>query len=781
MAEELKTQSSDILKTTLDENGLPDIYNNLTKQGFTFDYLSACSSEDVEDLCSVLNITELLQKLKFKRCLSALAIPKPSQPRMVYSVVTESEQQCLCCIERNLHSLKTQTHPPPPRATDTRHMEQHNRVINDTFDALIAALNTQRNDSLRAVDSLWQQYTQHSRMLPTCLRELQHIETQCRQLLQCPASTASNRQTRETRMRKLLHAWLSKYEHLQLARDIEVKTVDIEQCIRSFADIVSVRPQQTCVIQSLRSMATTATTHDKPSINGLAYDASQIDAIEVPAAMVPSSQVVAPSSSSSWSFVGNDAWSFVESQSSSSQKKQQEMVEQAEHDCGWRFELKEQGVHVANGHEHETLLQSIAFKRLYVFDATSGWKERATDSVIGFYECRRTHKIRIVAREQQTRVVRLNHWVPLSSSHCARLCTKRCDVLLWNAMDDSIDDDNVAAAAMRVFCVRFAGNECGAYAQQFKKVFEFARLQNETIHCHMPLPARIQFDPVATTVIETTSNNTNNDDHGNGGTAGAAPNASESPFVWNFCAPSTMTKTTNETANEATNDDVGVFSFTWTPSSAHVNVAPNDANQQSLFFADDNNDNRFGEYMENIRNFTNEDDKQQAEERVLDNHDEDNVRCITFEPIVSLPEVEVCTGHEQETKLQSFKVRTLYRWGQDVCGAWGWKERATVTFLEFYRNEESKQLRLVCREHATNKLRLNQWVNVEVADMQSSSPLTVKWKAMDATLAKEDCDSRNVLGYAMFAARFYDEHTVDAFMDLYQHCEQEKKESAQQQ
>eukprot|EP01083_Nonionella_stella_P224958 800273_1 len=82
----------------------------------------------------------------------------------------------------------------------------------------------------------------------------------------------------------------------------------------------------------------------------------------------------------------------------------------------------------------------------------------------------------------------------------------------------------------------------------------------------------------------------------------------------------------------------------------------------------------------------------------------------TLKPIVSLEEVEVETGHDNERELKSFDIAKLYRWGKDVSQQPWWKERASRTSITFYQDNSTEKIRMVCREHVTHKLRLNQYV-----------------------------------------------------------------------
>merc|ERR1711933_96487 len=93
-----------------------------------------------------------------------------------------------------------------------------------------------------------------------------------------------------------------------------------------------------------------------------------------------------------------------------------------------------------------------------------------------------------------------------------------------------------------------------------------------------------------------------------------------------------------------------------------------------------------------------------------DKEEDDNGAEYTLKPLIDLKEQQVPTGHDDETLLVSFKVRKLYRWGRDVADLPCWKSRASNSSIEFYQNNNSNKVRMVCRENVTNKLRLNQYV-----------------------------------------------------------------------
>merc|ERR1712013_942309 len=101
--------------------------------------------------------------------------------------------------------------------------------------------------------------------------------------------------------------------------------------------------------------------------------------------------------------------------------------------------------------------------------------------------------------------------------------------------------------------------------------------------------------------------------------------------------------------------------------------------------------------------------------------EEDNGADYTFKPIVHLEEVEVGTGHEDESLMAKIEYLKLYRFGKDVSGCPCWKNRGTRSAVYFYAHKESGKVRRISREEITNKLRMNQLVPRE-----SNSNFTLK-------------------------------------------------------
>ena len=66
-------------------------------------------------------------------------------------------------------------------------------------------------------------------------------------------------------------------------------------------------------------------------------------------------------------------------------------------------------------------------------------------------------------------------------------------------------------------------------------------------------------------------------------------------------------------------------------------------------------------------------------------------------------------------------------------------------------------------EDVTNKLRLNQWINSSIADIQKKTDKQVSWSAIDATIAEEDESN----GLCTFAAKFKTSDIADNFVEFF--------------
>ena len=446
------------------------------------------------------------------------------------------------------------------------------------------------------------------------------------------------------------------------------------------------------------------------------------------------------------------------------------------------IELKEQKV--ANGHGNEKLIQSIPFKTLYVFGPNvSGekiWKERATKSEIQFYQSNENKTVRIVAREQLTMKLRLNQKIA-TNEEISNLTLKRKNVYSWNAIDSTIDDDE---GSLSSFCIRFDDDQnCQLFAKTFNasikqnknpendelKEFEACcplqpqsppKNNDNNIGWQLPSPPGVQpaanfsFDAVQNTSFTFASANNDNSPWSFG--------QSEQPLFSNpFNAnPFQQNKPGEQHKENEQEKEAKPFKF-----------AVDDDKNDAGFFVD-NKDVNFGEYMSNIKSFVtsnnddeNDDDKEKEDE-------EDNVKEITFKPIVHLQEIDIEDGHENDNLLKEYDVSKVYRWGKDVAGVPCWKTRASKTTFGFYQNRATGKIRLVCRETMTNKLRLNQWIDSKIANIEKKNEKSIQWTAIDASIADEDNedvvdDECKSSGFCMFAAKFNDKEVADSFVKFF--------------
>ena len=131
----------------------------------------------------------------------------------------------------------------------------------------------------------------------------------------------------------------------------------------------------------------------------------------------------------------------------------------------------------------------------------------------------------------------------------------------------------------------------------------------------------------------------------------------------------------------------------------------------------------------------------------------------------NMEEVKVVTRTEGDIKVNSFKIVKLYRWGKDVTGDAGWKDRATNTTIDFWQQPNEGKVRVICRESATSKLRMNHWLPAsKVCNAQLRAKKFVQWSGFDTTIHAEDKDDNN--GFCMFNCKFRNGETAKKFYDL---------------
>ncbi|XP_078514252.1 E3 SUMO-protein ligase RanBP2-like [Lissotriton helveticus] len=159
----------------------------------------------------------------------------------------------------------------------------------------------------------------------------------------------------------------------------------------------------------------------------------------------------------------------------------------------------------------------------------------------------------------------------------------------------------------------------------------------------------------------------------------------------------------------------------------------------------------------------------QAASKDGDNEDDDGEDAaqnedVHFEPIVSLVEVEVKSGEEDEEVL--FKERAkLYRWDRDVTQ---WKERGEGE-IKILFHPEKKFYRVLMRRDQIFKVCANHVLSTSM-DIQplASSNNALVWTAVDYS----DGEGRA----EQFAVRFKTQEMADSFKKTFQECQQNLQE-----
>ncbi|XP_075708778.1 E3 SUMO-protein ligase RanBP2-like isoform X2 [Rhinoderma darwinii] len=132
---------------------------------------------------------------------------------------------------------------------------------------------------------------------------------------------------------------------------------------------------------------------------------------------------------------------------------------------------------------------------------------------------------------------------------------------------------------------------------------------------------------------------------------------------------------------------------------------------------------------------------------------------VHFEPIVSLPEVEVKSGEEDEDILFKERVK-LYRWDRDVNQ---WKERG-VGELKILFHQEMKRYRILMRRDQVHKVCANHVISKEIklAPLNTSNNALV-WTAQDYSGEEGRIEQ--------LAARFKTQELADSFQKTFEECQ----------
>uniref|UniRef100_A0A8C5M9C9 RAN binding protein 2 n=1 Tax=Leptobrachium leishanense TaxID=445787 RepID=A0A8C5M9C9_9ANUR len=142
------------------------------------------------------------------------------------------------------------------------------------------------------------------------------------------------------------------------------------------------------------------------------------------------------------------------------------------------------------------------------------------------------------------------------------------------------------------------------------------------------------------------------------------------------------------------------------------------------------------------------------------NEDVAHTEEIYFEPIVSLPEVEVKSGEEDEEIL--FKERAkLYRWDRDINQ---WKERG-VGDIKILFHRENNYYRVLMRREQVFKVCANHVISksIKLSPLNTSNNALV-WTATDYS----DGEGR----IEQFAARFKTQELADSFQRKFEECQE---------
>ncbi|KAM8975770.1 ranBP2-like and GRIP domain-containing protein 4 [Pelodytes ibericus] len=157
----------------------------------------------------------------------------------------------------------------------------------------------------------------------------------------------------------------------------------------------------------------------------------------------------------------------------------------------------------------------------------------------------------------------------------------------------------------------------------------------------------------------------------------------------------------------------------------------------------------------------------QSHKEADDDGNEEVVHCddVYFEPIVSLPEVEVKSGEEDEEIL--FKERAkLYRWDRDVNQ---WKERG-VGEIKILFHHEKKYYRVLMRREQVLKVCTNHVISraIKLSPLNTSNNALV-WTATDYS----DGEGR----IEQFAARFKTQELANSFQKKFEECQENLPET----
>ena len=132
---------------------------------------------------------------------------------------------------------------------------------------------------------------------------------------------------------------------------------------------------------------------------------------------------------------------------------------------------------------------------------------------------------------------------------------------------------------------------------------------------------------------------------------------------------------------------------------------------------------------------------------------------------------------EEDNQLDSFEIVALYRWETDVTGNARWKNRASNTTIDFWRQPNKGKVRVICRESLTNRLILNHWLpEWRIANVQLRADKFVHWSGLDSTIRAGDKN-----GFSSFNCEFRNGETAKKFYGLLMESIENNEKLARQQ
>ncbi|KAL2080824.1 hypothetical protein ACEWY4_022677 [Coilia grayii] len=409
-------------------------------------------------------------------------------------------------------------------------------------------------------------------------------------------------------------------------------------------------------------------------------------------------------------------------------------------------------VEISTGEENEEVVFSHRAK-LYRYDKdVSQWKERGIGDlkILRNYD---TKRVRLIMRRDRVLKLCANHWI--SSAMTLEPMKRAEKAWIWSALDFAEGEGKVEQLA-----VRFKLQDT---ANSFKEIFNEAKIAQDKDICVTPTLSRegplqqTRCRQAAVAVLEETtcectelSDETYHTPEDKGPSATYHTPEDKGPSAH---SPQASSSVKPDTPAEFVFGATGGFSFA-------------DLAKTSSDFAFGTEDPNFcanaGATMFGIVTAPkNDGERERSDDDDNDDDDDEttnNVE-IQFEPVVSLPEVEVKSGEEDKELL--FKERTkLYRWDRDLQQ---WKERG-VGDIKILFHPVKKYYRVLMRRDQVLKVCANHTITeaIELKPMNTSANALV-WTATD--YAEGDAKVEQL------AAKFKTKQLAESFKKTFTDCQ----------